>query len=205
MQNKNRKKISLKSIFSLLLIISMIIIPILLIQNDINITRGLVIIFWLLLSLNILFIILVTISRLSNEFIMTRYYEYLFNKIYDKKLSFKTNKELVDIVLKFFKDNENNMDFKRERIRLKEIVDSSYEINAFPILSITITLMYALNIYNNGVDVSFINLNTDVIFVILDLVLLFTFIYVFTITYFKTKISLAKLCINIIKEYELDI
>ena len=114
------------------------------------------------------------------------------------------NKGSINSILYFFKNENENMDFKREKIRLKEIVNSSYEVSGFPILTLSFTVLYAVSIYNNDTNIYILSLSNGVIFIILDLVLLFTFGYVFTLTYLKSKISLAKLCLNIIEEYELD-
>lgn len=203
MENK-KNKIPLKSKLSFLAILLVILAPLMFVFFDVNITRELVILFWILLSLNFIFLIITTISRLSNDFLIVKYYNYLFYKLYDYKLDIKDNADFVDSIYLFFKDKKDEIDFKKEKIHLKEIVDSSHEISAFPLLSLTFTVLYALSIYNNDANTNIVNLTNDLIFIVLDLVLLFTFIYIFALTYLKTKISLSKVCLNIIEEYELD-
>lgn len=201
---EKKDKISFKSKLSFVLIVFLIALPIILTYIDIDINRELIVLFWILLSLNFLFVIVVTISRLSNDFLVVKYYNLLFYKLYNKKLNMNINKGSIDAILNFFENRSENMDFKREKIRLKEIVNSSYEVSGFPILTLSFTVLYAVSIYNNDTDLYILTLNNSTIFIILDLVLLFTFGYVFTLTYLKSKISLAKLCLNIIEEYELD-
>lgn len=199
-----KDKISFKSKLSFIIIIILIALPIILTYIDVDINKELIILFWVLLSLNFLFVIVVTISRLSNDFLVVKYYNYLFYRLYNERLDMNIDKGSINAIYQFFESQSDNIDFKREKIRLKEIVDSSYEVSAFPILTLSFTVLYAVSIYNNDTNTYIISLSNDIIFIILDLVLLFTFGYVFTLTYLKSKISLAKLCLNIIEEYELD-
>lgn len=198
-----KDKIPLKSTLSFVLIVLLIIIPMLLSYMNVNITRGLVIVFWIILSLNFLFIIIITISRLSNDFLIIKYYNYTFKKLYNDKLKLKESKNLIFCILDFYQSKEKELDFRYEVVRLQEITDTSYEVSSFPILTLFFTVLYALSMYDSYKDTNMIGLSSDMIFIILNVVLLFTFIHIFTLTYLETKTSLAKLCLNIIEKYEL--
>lgn len=198
-----KDKIPFKSILSFFLIISAIILPIFLTYIGVNITKGLIIFFWIILSFNFIFIIIVTISRLSNDFLVIKYYNYLFRKLYNDKLRLKENKNLVYCLLDFYERKKEHLDFKYELVRLQEIIDTSYEISSFPIFTLFFTVLYAIGMYNSYPDKDIISLSSDMVFIVLNMVLLFTFIHTFTLTYLETKTSLAKLCISIISTYKL--
>lgn len=198
-----KDKIPLKSILSFVLIVLLIIVPMLLSYMGVNITRKLVIVFWIILSLNFVFIIIITISRLSNDFLVIKYYNYIFWKMYNERLKLKESKNLIFCILDFYKSKGEELDFKYEVVRLQEITDTSYEVSSFPILTLFFTVLYALSMYDSYKNLNMISLSSDMIFIILNTVLLFTFIHIFTLTYLETKTSLAKLCLNIIEKYEL--
>ena len=123
--------------------------------------------------------------------------------MYNDKLKLKESKNLIFCILDFYQSKEKELDFRYEVVRLQEITDTSYEVSSFPILTLFFTVLYALSMYDSYKDTNMIGLSSDMIFIILNVVLLFTFIHIFTLTYLETKTSLAKLCLNIIEKYEL--
>lgn len=137
---------------------------------------------------------------------MDKAYNYIFNNLYKKDIHISTgnNHTLIDSIIRFYKKEKSNIDFKKDKLRLKEAVDSSYELSAFPVLTVSFTVMYAISIYSNNTDINLFIFKDVVIFIILELVLLLTLIYIFTFFYYKMKVSLCNLCINIINEYRLD-
>lgn len=180
--------------------------PILLILSGTHRLYEVVILFWILLSLNLLFLIVATISRLSNNILINKVYNYIFNSLYDKKIYLNTENSstLINSIVSFYEIEKDNIDFRNEKLKLQEAIDSSYELSAVPVLTISVTVMYTISIYSNNTDINLLNYNDYIIFIILDIVLLFTFIYVFTLVYLKMKVSVCSLCLNIIKEYKLD-
>ena len=170
---------------------------------DIKVDDILLYSFWFLLSINILLIIVLSVSKLSNNFIANKIYEQIFKNLYGEILDFHNVESLIYTIKSFYINRKQRLDLKAERVRLNEIVDNSYEINAFPVLTFVLTLMYAVSIYNNNLNVEYNTLGNNFLFVTLNLTLLFAFIYIITLIYLKTKISLCKLCLNIITEYQL--
>ncbi len=201
---KNRKDESFK-IKIVAIIILLIILPFVLVILGVNILRELIILFWILLLMNFLSLIVTSFNRLSNNILLNKLYNSIFKTIYNKNIYINTkdNETLINSVIKFYKIEKNNIDFKFEKIRLKEIIDSSYEISSFPLLTIFFTLLYTLSIYNNT-DIKILNFKTDIIFLILNSVLFFTLSYFLAFSYLKIKVSLCNLCLNVIEEYELD-
>ncbi len=201
---KNRKDESFK-IKIVAIIILLIILPFVLVILGVNILRELIILFWILLLMNFLSLIVTSFNRLSNNILLNKLYNSIFKTIYNKNIYINTkdNETLIISVIKFYKIEKNNIDFKFEKIRLKEIIDSSYEISSFPLLTIFFTLLYTLSIYNNT-DIKILNFKTDIIFLILNSVLFFTLSYFLAFSYLKIKVSLCNLCLNVIEEYELD-
>lgn len=201
---KNRKDESFK-IKIVAIIILLIILPFVLVILGVNILRELIILFWILLLMNFLSLIVTSFNRLSNNILLNKLYNSIFKTIYNKNIYINTkdNETLIISVIKFYKIEKNNIDFKFEKIRLKEIIDSSYEISSFPLLTIFFTLLYTLSIYNNT-DIKILNFKTDIIFLILNSVLFFTLSYFLAFSYLKIKVSLWNLCLNVIEEYELD-
>ncbi len=201
---KNRKDESFK-IKIVAIIILLIILPFVLVILGVNILRELIILFWILLLMNFLSLIVTSFNRLSNNILLNKLYNSIFKTIYNKNIYINTkdNETLINSVIKFYKIEKNNIDFKFEKIRLKEIIDSSYEISSFPLLTIFFTLLYTLSIYNNT-DIKILNFKTDIIFLILNSVLFFTLSYFLAFSYLKIKVSLWNLCLNVIEEYELD-
>lgn len=196
MKNKRTK-------ISFFVIAILITIPILLIISGDHRLNEVVILFWILLSLNLIFVIVATISRLSNNILINKVYNYIFNGFYNKKIYLNTENSstLIESIVSFYEAEKDNIDFGNEKLMLQEAIDSSYELSAFPVLTVSFTVMYAITIFSSNTDIIF---NDYIIFIILDIVLILTFVYIFTFIYLKMKLSVCNLCLNIIKECKLD-